>query len=77
MRPRERIEGALRSTDIPQLADTEIGRLLGVSGHAVGTHRRLMEARGEIPAVDYRLGGRGFVDVTRIGKKLKGKVKNE
>jgi hypothetical protein len=50
------VEDALRSPDIPSLANNEIGRLLGVSGHCVGECRRLLEARGEIVSVDRRLG---------------------
>ena len=67
---RAMVEDALRcSSDVPQLADCEIGRLLGVSGCMVGQCRRRLEVRGEIPAVDYRLGRRGFVDVRQIGKR--------
>jgi hypothetical protein len=63
------VEGALRSPGIPTLADNEIGRLLGASGHFVGWCRRRLEARGEIEAVDRRLDRRGcLVDVRRIGK---------
>ena len=67
------VEDALRSPDIPGLANNEIGRLLGVSGHCVGKCRRLLEARGEIVQVDRRLGRRGcFVDVRRIGPGRRG-----
>jgi hypothetical protein len=64
------VEDALRS--IPGLADNEIARLLGVSGHFVGACRKLLEARGEIESVDCRLGRRGCVDVRRIGPGRRG-----
>jgi hypothetical protein len=63
------VENALRSPDVRTLADNEIGRLLGASGHFVGWCRRRLEACGEIEAVDRRLDRRGcLVDVRRIGK---------
>jgi hypothetical protein len=66
---RRAVEDALRSPGVPTLADNEIGRLLGASGHFVGWCRRHLEACGEIKAVDRRLDRRGcFVDVRRIGK---------
>jgi len=66
---RQVVEEALRSPDIPTLADNEIARLLGVSGRFVGCCRRLLETSGDILAVDRRLGRNGSViDVRRIGK---------
>jgi hypothetical protein len=69
---RSAVEEALRSPDIPSLANNEIGRLLGVSGHCVGECRRLLEAHGEIESVYRRLGRRGCVDVRRIGPGRRG-----
>jgi hypothetical protein len=63
------VEDALQSRDIPQLADNEIGRLLGVTGVTVGKYRRRMENRGEISPVSRRVSRRGsLVDVRRIGR---------
>lgn len=68
-RLREITEDALRHGGVLELSDREIARLLGATAWIVGRSRRRLEAAGQVPVVDCRLGRHGgWMRIARIGE---------